>query len=217
MQYMAPEQWVCARDVDARADLWAVGVVLFELLTGKSPFTAKSVGVLIEQVFGGSAPRLRELAPTAPAELEALVARCMQRHPSARFESARELADEIEGLLGSLQEAASYAVSAPQADRAGSTPATDTRAHGDETLAVADTEIASARAPERTPTRAPAGGWTAYFGLEASRRRRRDDDATIEAAAQSVRAGARRVWSKAARFALDSPVGGCSSSAAFAM
>lgn len=90
-RYMAPEQVRSAKDVDERADLWSVGAVLFQLLTGQHAFEAEgnlhaSIAVLENE------PRLLcSLAPHAPAGLEAVVSRCLRKDVTERFQSAREL------------------------------------------------------------------------------------------------------------------------------
>jgi hypothetical protein len=90
--YMAPEQIRNASNVDHRADIWAVGVILYDLMTGHLPFRGDSVGEILGNVLVGKTPALRGLRPDAPAELEAAVDRCMQREPEKRFPNVYELA-----------------------------------------------------------------------------------------------------------------------------
>jgi serine/threonine-protein kinase len=91
--YMSPEQMKASRDIDARADLWAVGVILYELLTGDVPFKGESLPELCAMiVLDGEVPRARELAPDVPAALDAVIARCLARKPDDRFANAAELA-----------------------------------------------------------------------------------------------------------------------------
>jgi serine/threonine-protein kinase len=92
--YMAPEQMASARDVDARADIWSMGVILFSLLTGGPPFKAQSVMQVYELVLKG-APKLREGRPDAPEGLERAVAKCLQKEREARFSTIADLADAI--------------------------------------------------------------------------------------------------------------------------
>jgi eukaryotic-like serine/threonine-protein kinase len=94
-RYMAPEQVKSSKDVDGRADLWSVGAVLFQLVTGKHAFEADgnvqaSLAVLTAEPQG-----LRELAPHAPPELEAVVNRCLTKDVTQRFQTAAELADAL--------------------------------------------------------------------------------------------------------------------------
>lgn len=88
--YMAPEQARGER-IDHRADLFATGVILFELLVGRSPYGVPGVEVNAEMVARGSLLRARELSPELPAELDAILARALARDPADRYQSARDL------------------------------------------------------------------------------------------------------------------------------
>ncbi|HZO12010.1 MAG TPA: serine/threonine-protein kinase, partial [Polyangiaceae bacterium] len=90
--YMAPEQWQSARDVTFAADLWALGVILFELLSGKTPFQARELGELCAAVLKTQPNSLRELRPEVPVALEAAVMRCLEKDTAQRFGGAAELA-----------------------------------------------------------------------------------------------------------------------------
>lgn len=90
--YMSPDQLRSTHDVDGRADIWSLGVVLFELVSGHMPFTATEVTGLIAQVLHEPHRRLTSLRADTPPELEAIVDRCLSKDPAARFASAAELA-----------------------------------------------------------------------------------------------------------------------------
>jgi serine/threonine-protein kinase len=94
--YMSPEQIRSAKNVDFRTDVWALGVILFELLTGKTPFTAETSGGLLSAIAADEPHRLRELRPDAGAELDAIVARCLEKKVQNRFQSVSELASALE-------------------------------------------------------------------------------------------------------------------------
>jgi serine/threonine-protein kinase len=94
--YMAPEQMRSSRDVDARADVWALGVVLFELLTGRWPFEAETMPELCLKVVSEPPVSLATLRPDAPAEFVAVVDRCLQKEASGRYANAAELATALE-------------------------------------------------------------------------------------------------------------------------
>jgi serine/threonine-protein kinase len=94
-RYMAPEQIRSSRDVDGRADLWSVGAVLFQLVTGRHAFDAEGNVHATVAVLSGEPQRLCALAPHAPRELEAVVARCLEKDVTRRFQSAIELADAL--------------------------------------------------------------------------------------------------------------------------
>ncbi|UQA58500.1 serine/threonine-protein kinase [Polyangium aurulentum] len=93
--YMSPEQITSPKSVDMRADIWAMGVLLHELLTGTLPFEGETVGALMAQIISESPARLRELRPDAPAGLEKALRRCMERDPAARHRDVAELANAL--------------------------------------------------------------------------------------------------------------------------
>jgi len=90
-RYMAPEQIRSSRDVDGRADLWSVGVVLYELLTGGPAFPGQSVSVVYGVLHNEPAPLLSK-RPDCPPALAAVVERCLRKDRAERWSSAGELA-----------------------------------------------------------------------------------------------------------------------------
>jgi len=90
--YMSPEQLQASSQVDARSDIWSLGIVLYELLTGARPFDGDSAAVVGARIAAAEPPRLRERLPTAPASLEATVLRCLEKRPEQRFADLGELA-----------------------------------------------------------------------------------------------------------------------------
>ncbi|MFJ5262547.1 WD40 repeat domain-containing serine/threonine protein kinase [Streptomyces sp. NPDC088387] len=99
--YMAPEQWR-AQDVDARADLYALGCVLYELLAGHPPFPADApVFALMHQHLEEEPRPLRELRPDLPEQLTDLVAALLAKDPAERPD-ARTVADELSGTTAGL-------------------------------------------------------------------------------------------------------------------
>jgi serine/threonine-protein kinase len=97
--YMSPEQAQGLTTVDHRADLWALGVVVFECATGERPFEARALGPLVAKILTGPIPVPSQIAPAAglPPELDAWTAKALARDPAARFASATELADALAG------------------------------------------------------------------------------------------------------------------------
>ncbi|HEY8943020.1 MAG TPA: protein kinase, partial [Polyangiaceae bacterium] len=109
--YLAPEQ-AAAGDVDRRADLWALGVILWEGLTGVRLFSAETEAGTVLKVVSEPIPSPEEYFPEIPADLEALCMRALDRDPARRHRSAREMAAELErvaqrsGLLADTHEVA---------------------------------------------------------------------------------------------------------------
>jgi eukaryotic-like serine/threonine-protein kinase len=90
--HMSPEQLRAAKHADVRSDIWSIGATLFELLTGKRPFGAKSLPQLIVAVNVDPPRSVSSLRPEIPEGLEAIVLRCLEKKPDRRFQSMQELA-----------------------------------------------------------------------------------------------------------------------------
>jgi serine/threonine protein kinase len=103
-EYMSPEQ-ALGRALDGRSDLYAVGVILFEMLTGVLPFTGKDAPAILRGHVGTPAPRLAAIAPGAPwatVEIEALIAGAMAKKPGDRFASATAMRNALGHAIRSL-------------------------------------------------------------------------------------------------------------------
>ena len=94
--YMAPEQASGKEDVDHRADLYSLGVVGYELLTGTTPFTGTSTYELLAAQLTRSPEPIRTLRPDVPAQLEALVLQCLEKLPEGRPQSARAFLEVLD-------------------------------------------------------------------------------------------------------------------------
>lgn len=96
--YVSPEQAAGEPNVDGRADLFSLGIVMFEALSGRLPFSGSTVSKLLVRIIRDDAPRLRDAANVGP-EIDALVARLMARDPDERLPSARALARALAPLV----------------------------------------------------------------------------------------------------------------------
>lgn len=98
--YIAPEQArSAAADLTAAADVYSLGAVLFHLLTGRPPFVGENALVVLRQAADTPAPKLRSLNASLDRDLETICARCLEQDPKARYQSAGDLADDLQRWL----------------------------------------------------------------------------------------------------------------------
>jgi serine/threonine protein kinase len=104
--YMSPEQMVDTSSVDHRADIWSLGVVLFELLTGTRPFEGSSIPEVCAGVLTVPTPAPRERRPEIQPELEAIVLRCLAKNPDDRYANVSALGADLKPFAASADPAA---------------------------------------------------------------------------------------------------------------
>jgi serine/threonine protein kinase len=102
--YMSPEQ-MAGRRVDGRSDLYSLGVMLFQLLTGRLPHHSDSMATLMHQIANEAAPDVRSLRPDLPEDLARTVALVLDKRPEARYASGQLLAADLRAVAARLQAA----------------------------------------------------------------------------------------------------------------
>ncbi len=93
--YMSPEQLVSAKGVDARSDIWALGVVMYELLGARPPFLGETMPEIVARIMHVPLESLQKVRPDCPSALVAVVTRCLEKDAGARFQNVLELASAL--------------------------------------------------------------------------------------------------------------------------
>lgn len=160
--YMAPEQAEGRGDVDGRADLWACGVMLFEMVAGRRPFDGSTTAQTLLRIVSHDAPPLDALGLEVSRGFVDVVARALARKPSQRFLSALDMLEALEGSVSAplrssaiVLSGASAASLLPNEDEALEPPASPT----------AETEPRAPRSEPRSPASAPSAtvpAWVAW-------------------------------------------------------
>jgi serine/threonine protein kinase len=115
--FMSPEQAAGERDIDGRSDLYSLGIVAYQMLTGDLPFNAPSVaGILMKQITE-AAPDLRRIRPDIPEDLALAVARCLEKDPQNRWPTADALRRALESRTSSGYEPTGVQRGAPAGPR----------------------------------------------------------------------------------------------------
>src|SRR5271168_2720558 len=102
--YMAPEQFVTGQS-SVQSDLFALGLILYELATGRHPFHRPDAQEFqsIRAIQFADPPSIREIAPNLPVELESVILRCLEKQPSARFASAADVRESLKTIMMKMQ------------------------------------------------------------------------------------------------------------------
>jgi len=95
--YMSPEQCRGTKEVDARTDIYALGVILFEMVCGRTPFVSEGFGEMVHLHISAAPPAPRSIEPSVPADLEQLILRCLVKEPSERLQTMTELQEALTG------------------------------------------------------------------------------------------------------------------------
>jgi eukaryotic-like serine/threonine-protein kinase len=112
LSYMAPEQ-VQGQETDARSDIWSLGVVLYEMLTGIPPFKGEHEGALLYEIMSADPPPLTAIIPDADPELQQFVMRCLEKDPEERYQAVKDVSVDCRRIKREMktlkQMSASYA------------------------------------------------------------------------------------------------------------
>ena len=112
--YMSPEQ-ARSEEVDAPTDVWALGVMLYEMLTGQLPFRGEIGQAMIYSILNETPPPIRELRPEVPEACATIVMKCLEKDPARRYQSAAEFCDAVRSQAGPLGWSASFTASTARA------------------------------------------------------------------------------------------------------
>ena len=96
--YMSPEQLRASRDVDARADIWSLGVILYELVTGQLPFSAPTIPQLCSVIMFEKPQPVTDWLQEVPEAFQAIIDRCLEKTPATRYQHVGELANDLARL-----------------------------------------------------------------------------------------------------------------------
>ena len=116
LQFMAPEQ-LEGKEVDARTDIFAFGVVVYEMATGKKAFEGKTQASLIAKILETDPPPMSSLQPMTPPALDRLVKKCLAKEPEKRWQAASDVCDELKWIAEGGSQATLAATVAPKGIR----------------------------------------------------------------------------------------------------
>jgi serine/threonine-protein kinase len=102
--YMSPEQ-VAGKKVDGRSDIFSLGVVLFEMLTGKKPFDSDDLTSLMYKIAREQHPAARSINPRIPQIVEKIIDKAMEKDPEKRYQKAGQMAEHLRKVIAKIDEA----------------------------------------------------------------------------------------------------------------
>ena len=112
--YMSPEQ-AEGKTVDHRTDIFSIGIMFYEMVTGQRPFRGDSPAAVLSSILRHDPPRVSELAPTKPRQLARIVKKCLAKEPARRYQNALDIRNDLEALKEELDSAETESFEAPSA------------------------------------------------------------------------------------------------------
>ncbi|HYH83871.1 MAG TPA: serine/threonine-protein kinase [Pyrinomonadaceae bacterium] len=112
LEYISPEQLATGAS-DPRSDIWALGVLLYEMMTGRVPFEAQTLGALCDKISRVDFPAPKQLNPTVPSDVASIISRCLKKNPSERYQSAAALLSDVRRAQAALAAGPSKPISKP--------------------------------------------------------------------------------------------------------
>ncbi|MDT5120761.1 MAG: eukaryotic-like serine/threonine-protein kinase [Acidobacteriota bacterium] len=101
--YMSPEQAQGRKEIDQRSDIFSFGCILFEAATGQKAFAGDSVIDSLHKIIYAPAPSVKDFNPAAPPDLQRIVRRCLMKEPERRYQTMRDVANDLEDLLREME------------------------------------------------------------------------------------------------------------------
>src|SRR6185295_1211137 len=124
--YMSPEQAQGkTKEIDQRSDIFSFGCILFEAATARKPFEGDSIVKSLHSLIYEPAPQIKDLNPSAPAELQRIVRRCLEKDADDRYQAIKEVAIELKHLRRELEAGADFDTTVPPPTRTATVPNTD--------------------------------------------------------------------------------------------
>ncbi len=144
--YMSPEQ-AQAKPVDQRSDIFSFGCILYEVATGRKPFTGDSIVDTLHKIIYDPAPAITDFNPSASPELQRAIRKCLAKEPEKRYQTIRDTANDLEELLEEMKRVSDVerSVSPPTSTTTSSAPgSTDDAGRAESTVSVSQQPASSA-------------------------------------------------------------------------
>jgi serine/threonine protein kinase len=151
-EYMSPEQVRDPSSVDGRADLWAVGVILYEMLTGQPPFTGDNQIEIIAKVLTSTPRRATEVQATLPPQVDTLFNKLFDRNPDERFRTALQFSEALDPLAAGSMKTVPFAWDGGTIDPSAKNPGVISKSFGSMPAPSIPGYGASSQASQPTPT-----------------------------------------------------------------